>query len=693
MALIKTLSDLEDWAEYRKFVIAAFKSVKADSQFFVSKDDFDFEVKGKPWAGRVALFGDKGSATMAALKREGMQFRSGTCTEQNGDIQVTGISGALLKIVNKTFKKLPVSGKAVVAGDESDEHDEDAKASASGPDKKHVEATKKLKAAVYGDLKKVLADKPANRADLAAAYGDAEKLEKKGDHAGAQKALAELQKQIKGAAADASSADTLKGTLKDNVKAKKSGLRSDLTEALAKKPANQGAIVKFVRKSGEQEKAGQWQEALDSLTALEAEIAKAGGADSAADDNAANADAGVLQDTAAKQKVDLVKRAKKVLAEDPSQREPISLILKEAAKHEKNEDFDAQLGQYEKLEDLLESVSPTDDEDEDIELTSIDNWQQYRKWVRVRFKRLPKEAAAAEPFYISRKKMAFDLGGRQWRGHAVVAGKKARALAKELKRTGLLLLQGSCYAEGKVIHVIGLAGAALKAASKTLKLLKLGYTLEAGAGSAEADAVAPDDGGSKAASYAKRRADVEPKLRAVMSQRLGDTSGMQASEAYVQQEADAGNWGKAITGLTRLERLVSEAESGPAETDVIGTGLVKYRSELFKFAQAKSTALGQLSALESGVASVPDQDDLVDALRKELTSLFDDIATVVDKAQNASKDDAEPAPAAVRSEIDRAFNALGGSDLLSHVDASPWGVSIKEPLLKALAGIKNAIPA
>jgi hypothetical protein len=170
MALIKTLSDLEDWTEYRKFVIAAFKSVKDESQFFVSKDDFDFEVKGKAWAGRVALFGDKGSATMAALKREGMQFRSGTCTEQDGVLQVTGISGALLKIVNKTFKKLPVSGKAVVAGQESDEDDEDAEASASGPDKKLVEATKKLKAAVYGDLKKVLAGKPTNRADLVTGF-------------------------------------------------------------------------------------------------------------------------------------------------------------------------------------------------------------------------------------------------------------------------------------------------------------------------------------------------------------------------------------------------------------------------------------------------------------------------------------------------------------------------------------------
>lgn len=641
MALIKTLSDLEDWTEYRKFVIAAFKSVKDESQFFVSKDDFDFEVKGKPWAGRVALFGDKGSATMAALKREGMQFRSGTCTEQDGDLQVTGISGALLKIVNKTFKKLPVSGKAVVAGQASDDDDdhEEANASASGSDKKDAEATKQLKA---------------------------------------------------------------------KLKAKKSGLRSDLTEALAKKPANQGAIVKLVKKSGEQEKAGELQAALDSLIALEAEIERAGGAgdsasgdaapDNTANDNAANAggagdDADVLKDTAAKQKADLVKRAKKLLAEDPSHREPITLILKEASRHEKKEDYDAQLEQYEQLEDLLESVSPTDDEDEDIELTSIENWQEYRKWVRVRFKRLPKDAVAAEPFYISRKKMAFDLGGRQWRGHAVVAGKKARSLAKELKRTGLLLLQGSCYKEGKVIHVSGLASAALKAASKTLKLLKLGYTLEAGSGSSGAEAVTSDDGGAKAAVYARRRAALEPKLRAVMSQRLGDASGIQASEAYVQQEADAGNWDKAIQSLVRLERLVSEAESGPAETDVIPAGLVKYRSELVKFAQAKSTALGQLSALESSVGSVPGQGDLVDALSKEVTSLFDDIATVVDKAINASKDDAEPAPAAVRSEIDRAYSALGGSDLLNHVDASPWGVSIKEPLMKALIGIKNAIPA
>ncbi|MFT4843103.1 MAG: hypothetical protein ACI8UD_000038 [Planctomycetota bacterium] len=633
MALIKTLSDLEDWTEYRKFVIAAFKSVKDESQFFVSKDDFDFEVKGKPWAGRVALFGDKGSATMAALKREGMQFRSGTCTEQDGDLQVTGISGALLKIVNKTFKKLPVSGKAVVAGQV-----EDDPASASGSDQKDAEATKQLKVA----------------------------------------------------AADASSAAKLKAKLK----AKKSGLRSDLTEAIAKKPTNHGAIVKLVKKAGEQEKAGELQEALDSLVALEAEIARAGSAGGAVPDNAANAsaadddaDAGVLKDTAAKQKADLVKRAKKLLAEDPSHREPITLILKEASRHEKKADYDAQIEQYEQLEDLLESVSPTDDEDEDIELTSIENWQEYRKWVRVRFKRLPKDAVAAEPFYISRKKMAFDLGGRQWRGHAVVAGKKARSLAKELKRTGLLLLQGACYAEGKVIHVSGLAGAALKAASKTLKLLKLGYTL---ASSATAAATDTDP---RAAAYAKRRAALESKLRAVTSQRLGDTGRITSTEAYMQEAADGGDWTKATASLGNLERLVSEAEVGPAETDVIGAGLVAYRTSLLKFEQAKAMAEAQLKALKNGIDGVPDQGDLVDALSGELTKLFGDIKDVVDTALSGLDDEAEPLTAAVRSELDRAHQQIGAHALLNHIEMSPWGVSVKKPLLAALTGIRNAMPA
>lgn len=303
-----------------------------------------------------------------------------------------------------------------------------------------------------------------------------------------------------------------------------------------------------------------WTEYRKFVIALEAEIARAGSAGGAVPDNAANAsaadddaDAGVLKDTAAKQKADLVKRAKKLLAEDPSHREPITLILKEA--------------------------------------------------------------------------------------------------------------------------------------SKTLKLLKLGYTL---ASSATAAATDTDP---RAAAYAKRRAALESKLRAVTSQRLGDTGRITSTEAYMQEAADGGDWTKATASLGNLERLVSEAEVGPAETDVIGAGLVAYRTSLLKFEQAKAMAEAQLKALKNGIDGVPDQGDLVDALSGELTKLFGDIKDVVDTALSGLDDEAEPLTAAVRSELDRAHQQIGAHALLNHVEMSPWGVSVKKPLLAALTGIRNAMPA
>ncbi len=471
MALIKTLEDLASWPGYRLALKEQLNSLEDGDPYYVSKDDFDFDVKNKPWPGRVVLFGKKGQKAMAALKKQGIQFREGTCRRDGKKLIVEGISGGLLKSANKTVAKLPIDAQAIVG-------------SATAPEEPDVEEKKD--------------DKPP----------------------------AELKKE-------------------------KTKAFGELKAVLATKPENSKEIVKIAKDAEAAEKAGKWEDATTH---------------------------------------------------------------------------------YENLNTALAIAKGADDEEEE-ELGTLENWAEYRVYCRQRFRKLPKDDKTLEPIYISRKKREFDINGKTWKGHAVLAGKKAKNVAKNLKKEGMLFLEGECYADGKEIVASGLPGNALKVAAKTLKMLKLGFTLRSVDGSIEEDDATTDD------------------------------------------------------PMTAAQERASE------DTASFGQGLVKYRRSLLMFAQAKSAAMGQLANLERQVAELPGEADLAAALQKKLTEIFQSLQDKVDAAINASDDEREPVTAAVRTQLAQAISDVETNAILKHIDSGPFGVKIQGSLRKALNAIQSSMPA
>ena len=98
-------------------------------------------------------------------------------------------------------------------------------------------------------------------------------------------------------------------------------------------------------------------------------------------------------------------------------------------------------------------------------------WSAYREFLKLQFK----QAADGEPFYVSKVKLEFDLEGKPWKGHAVLAGPKAILAVRQLKKEGVVFREGTAALDGKEFAVEGLAPKLLKEASKTLLKLRLGY--------------------------------------------------------------------------------------------------------------------------------------------------------------------------------------------------------------------------
>ncbi len=107
-------------------------------------------------------------------------------------------------------------------------------------------------------------------------------------------------------------------------------------------------------------------------------------------------------------------------------------------------------------------------------LDTLKTWDTYKTFLKDRWKQLP---AGETEFYVSKKKVDFDQGGKSWKGYAVLAGKKGKEAVKALKKEGQQFHEGTCTLTGKEFAVDGIAPDFLKQATRTLKMLKLGYKI------------------------------------------------------------------------------------------------------------------------------------------------------------------------------------------------------------------------
>ena len=193
----QSVEGLKDFEGYRHFMKDRLKLVTEEPlELFISKNRFDFEIKGKPWAGRAVLLGDpKGLAAVKQLKKEGILFRAGSCRLEGSDLRVEGIAPKLVKDAQKTFQKLLLGCTLIPPeGEEGDEEEGEEGAAAAATAPEDTEAHwKALKAALTPEVKAALARNPEKKEQAMALLGRSAQQEKAQDWAGAIATFEELR--------------------------------------------------------------------------------------------------------------------------------------------------------------------------------------------------------------------------------------------------------------------------------------------------------------------------------------------------------------------------------------------------------------------------------------------------------------------------------------------------------------------
>jgi hypothetical protein len=191
--LPQSVEGLKDFDGYRHFMKERLKLVAEEPlELFISKNRFDFEIKGKPWAGRVVLLGDpKGLTAVKQLKKEGLLFRSGTCRLEGEDLRVEGIAPKLVKDAQKTFQKL-LLGCSLIPPEGPDEDEGEAGTATLAPEDAEAH-WKALKAALTPEVKAALARNPEKKEQALALLAGSAQQEKAQDWAGAIATFEELR--------------------------------------------------------------------------------------------------------------------------------------------------------------------------------------------------------------------------------------------------------------------------------------------------------------------------------------------------------------------------------------------------------------------------------------------------------------------------------------------------------------------
>jgi hypothetical protein len=149
-------------------------------------------------------------------------------------------------------------------------------------------------------------------------------------------------------------------------------------------------------------------------------------------------------------------------------------------------------------------------------LKDLQSWEDYKEFLKVQLKLLE---GPGEPFFVSKERIAFDLGGKPWNGFAFLTGPKGTHCKRKLVKEGVLFREGSCTRQGKELLVDGLEPRLVKEAAKTLKKLVLGFKIagiEEETEGAPATAGASEVRGRKLDELKKLRSDLD-RLLAVLN--------------------------------------------------------------------------------------------------------------------------------------------------------------------------------
>lgn len=561
--VIKSTADLADWTEYRKQTLEGLGGLQADEPVHVSQDDFEFQIHGRAWSGRIVLAGSKGNSSLAALKKEGLTFKSGTAriAKDGVTVQVKGLAKGLVKDANKTLARLSLSQVLASAEPDAEGEASQADGAARPPDAGErekdalVERVRAAKLAIRGDL---AAAQTAGAADpdIARLARLASQHEKEGRPAEALAALHQLAAVLArqkakaggvptaGPAAPAPDSDPAAvDEARIEVAQRKGPLYQRAKAAIGSRPELRDAVGGFVRRADQHEKAGEFAAVVAVLDELADHL----------DQAEAAVDPAVAKAGAERRKADLYQRIKAAVAQQPELRGPTTALLRSADAHEKAGEFAGQLAAYDELEDLIAADPEPEDSEEAAAAVDLRQWSAYRKWLRPRLRKLSRTAAAPEPVFVSKQRCEFDIDGKTWRGHMVLAGARCRSMVQRLKGEGILFVEVPGFVrEDRAIVAPGLASGAVKGGNRTLLRLRLGHLLD----NAPREAAPGDDGKAVRAptggmtDFVRRLASLSDAIRAA-------STGPNSSQvtALFEQALALRDQGDFVAGLQKLEQL------------------------------------------------------------------------------------------------------------------------------------------
>ena len=247
------------------------------------------------------------------------------------------------------------------------------------------------------------------------------------------------------------------------------------------------------------------------------------------------------------------------------------------------------------------------------------------------------------------------------------------------------------------------AGALLDAAEALIAAARRGAPAPGAGGAeqeeAEADAEVGDAPIDEAARqrYEARLAEIEPGLLELFAARHPESSKLRSVLAYAGEQADSGEFAKAVAALERLAGLVEAARRAPGiDTGESYPGLVAYRKSLLALRAAVGTVERQIEALVAAIpGDLPDEADLAADLADELRESTTALHGLVDEAMSSAENQDTAATRALRAELDGFIEEVRGSPLIKHVDGNPFGVavSVEQTLGSALENVRRALPA
>ena len=224
-----------------------------------------------------------------------------------------------------------------------------------------------------------------------------------------------------------------------------------------------------------------------------------------------------------------------------------------------------------------------------------------------------------------------------------------------------------------------------------------GEDVDHDAGDAAVPAPPPPPGGAPAAGpnsaqltagWKQLSQQANERMAAVPAQRAALTQAM----AGIPEMLQSGHLPEARKHLEQLQALLKT----PPPANGANPGLVKYRSALVQFAQAKTRVKAQIGGLRSALlAQLPGEKDFADNLAAELEELNDELAAVVDEAIKGAHNEASPATDAIKMKIRKYQTELASNGLIAQADSNPLGVSVTigQTLGEALSRIRESMPA